>query len=164
VVYYAILVYASQNYRYFILPILGFLVGMVLHTTYVLITEDQFVDYLDMLPQIRLEPYVFSDFKYGFLFVLNALFLLWSLLQMPKVFSKSQIHQRKSLNVFHVILVLSLAILLFNHRNFYEDALYVVLPISIFMGNYFQLKSTKTYVKEIIYALMFAGVLVSALY
>lgn len=164
VVYYAILLYASQNYRYFILPIVGFLVGLVLHTTYVLITEDQFVNYAEFLPEIRLESYMFADFKYGFLLVLNLLFLVWSLFQMPKVFSKAKLHQRKSLNVFNVILIISLVILIFNHRSFYEDALYFVLPISIFMGNYFQLKTTKTYKKEIIYALMIIGVLVSALY
>ncbi|WP_127845894.1 DUF6427 family protein [Psychroflexus aestuariivivens] len=164
VIYYAILLYASQNYRYFILPILGFLVGLVLHTTYMLITEDQFVNYIEYLPEIRLESHMFADFKYGFLLVLNLLFLIWSLFQMPKVFSQAKLHQRKSLNVFNVILVISLVILIFNHRSFYEDALYFVLPISIFMGNYFQLKTTKTYMKEIIYALMIIGILVSALY
>ncbi|MFN2261650.1 MAG: DUF6427 family protein [Psychroflexus sp.] len=163
-IYYAILLYASQNYRYFILPILGFVIGLVLHTTYFLIVEDRFIDYTLFFPEVSLETSLFSNFKYGFLLVLNVLLLVWGLLQMPKVFSKAKLHQRKSLSVFNVILIISLVILILNQREFSEDALYFVLPISIFMGNYFQLKSTKTYIKEIIYALMIVGILVSALY
>jgi hypothetical protein len=163
-IYFGVIMYASQNYRHFIIPLFGMIVAFVLYTSFILIVENSFVNYSIYLPHFGGIESLFTNFKYSILLSLSLLFLLWVIIQFPKIYNRSKLHESESITLVLVFLVVSLAVLLLNKTLISVDIIYLIFPLSILIGNYFQLKTTKKWTKEIFYALMLSGVVFSAIY
>lgn len=164
VIYFGIIMYVSQNYRHFIIPILGLSVGFVLHISFVLIMEGRWVHYSTYFPEFKGFSYVFETFKYGVLLSLSLLFLVWVIFQLPIIYSRAKLHESESLSQVLFFMLISILILLLNDTPLAGDIIYLILPLSILIGNYFQLKSTKKWTKESFYLLYIAGIVFSAIY
>jgi hypothetical protein len=163
-IYFGVIMYASQNYRHFIIPLFGVSVAFVIYTSFILIVENSFLDPFIYLPRFNGVENLFTNFKYSFLLSLPLLFLLWIIIQFPKIYSRSKLHVSESLSLVLVFLIVSLAVLLLNEASISVDIIYLIFPLSILIGNYFQLNSTKKWLKEVFYAVMLGGIIFSAIY
>jgi hypothetical protein len=162
-IYFGVIMYASQNYRHFIIPLFGIIVSFVMYTSFILIVENSFLNYSIYLPRFSNIENPFTNFKYSFLLSLSLLLLLWIIIQFPKIYSRSKLHVSESISLILVFLVVSLAVLLLNETSISVDIIYLIFPLSILIGNYFQLNSTKKWIKEVFYALMLGGIVFSAI-
>ncbi|SDG80084.1 DUF6427 family protein [Psychroflexus sediminis] len=164
VIYFGVIMYASQNYRHFIIPVVGLAVGFVLRLCYFLIFENKWIGFQDYLPEFTGIDFFFDSFKYGSLLGLLLLILVWIIFQLPVIFNRAKLHQSESLSIVLFFMLISIAVMIFNNSPLAMDAIYLVWPLSILIGNYFQLKSTKKWIKEVFYMIFLAGIVFSALY
>jgi hypothetical protein len=164
VIYFCVIMYASQNFRHFLIPLVGLAVGFVIHFCYFLIFEDKWVDFSRYSFEFNgIDPF-FDTFKYGNLLGLLMLIFIWIIFKLPLIYSKAKLHVGESLSVVLCFLLVSIVVILFNNSPLSKDAIYLIWPLSILIGNYFQLKSTKTWTKEVFYILFIAGIAFSAIY
>jgi hypothetical protein len=163
-IYFGVIMYASQNYRHFIIPLFGIIVAFVLYTSFILIVENSFVNYSIYLPRFSGIDNFFSNFKYGVLLSLILFFLIWVFIQLPVIYSRAKLHESETISLVLVFMFVSAVVLLLNDTQLSVDIIYLIFPLSILIGNYFQLKSTKRWIKEVLYALMLGGVVFSAIY
>ncbi|MBZ9779869.1 DUF6427 family protein [Psychroflexus sp. CAK8W] len=164
VIYFGVIMYASQNYRHFIIPFVGLAVGFILHISYFLILEDKWINVSTYLPKFNGVDSFFDSFKYGVLLGYLILVLFWIIFQLPGIYNRAKLHESESLSVILFFMLVSIGILMTNGSPLAVDAIYLILPLSILIGNYFQLKSTKKWIKESLYVFFITGVLFSALY
>jgi len=90
--------------------------------------------------------------------------LLWIIFQLSGIYNRAKLHESESLSVILFFMLISVGILISNGSPLAVDAIYLILPLSILVGNYFQLKSTKKWIKESLYIFFIMGILFSALY
>ncbi|MFO7743811.1 MAG: DUF6427 family protein [Psychroflexus sp.] len=164
VIYFGVIMYASQNYRHFIIPLVGLAVGFVLHISYFLISKNTWVDLSFYLPEFNGIDSFFDTLKYSVLLVFLLFILIWIIFQLPNIYNRAKLHENESLSVVLFFMLVSIGMLILNNMPLAKDAIYLILPISILIGNYFQLKSTKKWMKETLYIMFIAGVIFSALY
>jgi hypothetical protein len=164
VIYFGIILYASQNYRHFIIPILGIIVGFVIHISFFLIFKDEWIHYSTYLPEFNKMQEFFGDFKYNVLLVLLLLIMVWVFFQLPQIYSKAKLHESESLTVTLFFLIVSAGIFILNETSVSKDAIYIIWPLSILIGSYFQLKSTRKWVIETLYVVFISGIVFSAIY
>ncbi|MGO2102951.1 MAG: DUF6427 family protein [Psychroflexus halocasei] len=145
----AVLFYASDNFRFYILPFLGFGTALVLHYAYHSLSSTSPIDYLEMLPKFSLTPefnYSFHDQVRIYFLIINSLFLL---LFLPKIYQGLKLNMQRSLSLFIVIFVLNACALLFNIDDSFSQTLFVILPIAIISGNFLEINQLKNLWKEI---------------
>jgi len=164
VIYFGVIVYASQNYRHFIIPILGLAVGFLLHTSFFLILKDEWVHFSFYLPDFSGPYEYFDSFKYNVLLGLLMVVMVWIFFHLPTIYSRAKLHESESLTLTLFFLIISIATLILNDNAISKDALYIIWPLSIFTGSYFQLKSTKKWVIETFYLIFISGIIFSAIY
>ena len=164
VIYFGVIVYASQNYRHFIIPILGLAVGFVIHTSFFLILKDEWIHFSFYLPDFSGPIEYFDNFKYNVLLGLLIGIMVWIFFQLPTIYSRAKLHESESLILTLFFLIISIATLVLNDNTISKDAIYIIWPLSIFTGSYFQLKSTKKWVVETFYLIFISGIIFSAIY
>lgn len=164
VIYFGVIMYASQNYRHFIIPIVGLAVGLIFHLSYLLIFKDKWIDFSLYVIEFNGIDSFFGTFKYGYLLGLLLLILVWIIFQLPSIYNRSKLHVTESISLVLFFMLISIAVIAFNNSPLSKDAIYLIWPLSILIGNYFQLKSTKRWTKEIFYILFLAGIVFSAIY
>ncbi|NEV92875.1 hypothetical protein G3567_01780 [Psychroflexus sp. YR1-1] len=164
VIYFGVTLYASQNYRHFIIPIAGLAIGVILHISYFLIFENTWINFRDYLPKFTGIDTFFETFKYGSLTGFILAILTWIILQLPIIYNRAKLHERETLSLILAFMLISLSALIFNHKPVSEDAIYLIWPLAILIGNYFQLKSTKKWIKEVFYIFFVSGIVFSAIY
>lgn len=145
----AVLFYASDNFRFYILPFLGFGAALILHYTYHSLSSISPIDYFDLLPKFSLE----LGFNYSFLekiriyfFTIHSLFLL---LFLPKIYYGLKLNMQRSLSLFIILFVLNACALLFNIDESFSQALFIILPVAIISGNFLEVNQLKNLWKEI---------------
>jgi len=164
VIYFGVVMYASQDFRHFIIPIVGLSVGFVLLTCYTLVVENRWLHVSEYIPQGFSLEFFTEGFKYSVLSLYLLVLLAWMVLKLPTIYSRAKLHQNKSISLTLFLLVISLAITATNANTVAVDVIYILFPLSILIGNYLQLKTTKTWIKESFYVLFLAGILFSGLY
>ena len=164
VIYFSVIMYASQNYRHFLIPLFGLSVGFIIHLCYFLVFKDSWLESSRLMFTWYGVDSFFDTFKYTTLLGLILFVLIWVIFKLPLIYSRAKLHVSESLSVILCFICLSIAVILFNNKPISEDAIYLVWPLSILLGNYFQLKRTKLWVKEMFYFLFIAGILFSAIY
>jgi hypothetical protein len=164
VIYFGVVMYASQNYRHFIIPFVGLAVGFVLHTSFFLVLENEWVTYAFYFPAFHGIDSFFDTFKYTVLLGLLLFILLWTFLQLPKIYSRAKLHESESLSLTLFFMLISIFVLSVNNSPISMDAIYIIWPLSILIGNYFQMKSTRKWMKESLYLLFISGIVFSAIY
>lgn len=164
VIYFGVIMYASQNYRHFIIPSVGLAVGFVLHTSFFLILESDWVPYRFYLPEFQGIDAFFVTFKYSVLLGLLLFVLVWIFLQLPGIYSRAKLHESESLSLTLFFMLISIVVFVLNALPVSMDAIYIIWPLSILIGNYFQLKSTKKWMKESLYIIFISGIVFSAIY
>jgi hypothetical protein len=164
VIYFGVIMYASQNYRHFIIPFVGLAVGFILHISYFLIFEDKWIHISTYFPVFNGVDSFFDSLKYGVLLGYLLVVLLWIIFQLSGIYNRAKLHESESLSVILFFMLISVGILISNGSPLAVDAIYLILPLSILVGNYFQLKSTKKWIKESLYIFFIMGILFSALY
>ncbi|WP_019037185.1 DUF6427 family protein [Psychroflexus tropicus] len=164
VIYFGIILYVSQNYRHFIIPFVGLSVGIVIHLCFFLLLKNEWTSLSFYFPNFNGVQGLFSDFKYNILLSLILFVLVWVLFQLPSIYSRAKLHERESLSLILFFLFISILVVLVNNTLISKDAVYLIFPLSILIGNYFQLNSTKKWIKESIYILFISGIIFSAIY
>lgn len=164
VIYFGVIMYASQNYRHFIIPSVGLAVGFVLHTSFFLILESDWVPYRFYIPEFQGIDAFFVTFKYSVLLGLLLFVLVWIFLQLPGIYSRAKLHESESLSLTLFFMLISIVVFVLNALPVSMDAIYIIWPLSILIGNYFQLKSTKKWMKESLYIIFISGIVFSAIY
>lgn len=163
-IYFGVIMYASQNYRHFIIPFVGLAVGFVLHLSYFLIFEDKWIGFSSHFFKFYGINSFFDTFKYGSLLGLLLLILIWIIFQLPTVYNRAKLHVSESLSNVLFLMLISIVVIVFNNSPLSVDAIYIIWPLSILIGSYFQLKSTKKWTKEVFYILFLSGIVFSAIY
>lgn len=164
VIYFGVIMYASQNYRHFIIPIVGLAVGFILHLSYFLLFEDRWISFSSYFSGFSGFDSIYSTTKYGLLFGYLLLITVWVLFNLPSIYNRAKLHESETLNLIIFFTLVSIVTLVGNDWSLAVDAIYLILPVSILIGNYFQLKSTKKWIKESLYLLFIGGIVFSALY
>lgn len=164
VIYFGVIMYASQNYRHFIIPFVGLAVGFVIHLSYFLIFENKWINFHDYLPEFTGIDSFFDSFKYGNLLGLLLLILVWIIFQLPIIYNRAKLHVTESLSLVIFFMLISISVIIINSAPLSMDAIYLIWPLSILVGNYFQLKSTKKWTKEVFFLIFLSGIVFSALY
>ena len=164
VIYFGVVMYASQDFRHFIIPIVGLFVGFVLLTCYALVFENRGLHVSEYIPQGFSLDVFKESFKYRVLSFYLFVLLVWVIIKLPSLYRRAKLHESESLSLTLFSLVISLVIMATNTNTIALDAIYIIFPLSILIGNYLQLKTTRTWVRESIYGLFLAGILFSALY
>lgn len=157
----AVLFYASDNFRFYILPFLGFATALVLHYTFSILTSSVPESYIEMLPDFALQPgfnYSFHDqVRIYFLILISLVFLMF----LPKIYNGLRLNMQRSLSLFAVAYILFAVALLFNVSENFSQAFFLIMPLSIISGNFLELKSLKNLWKEIFIWLLILCVIVS---
>lgn len=164
VIYFGVVMYASQNFRHFIIPIVGLSVGFTLFTCYALIFENRWLHVSEFIPQSFDLEFFSEGFKYSSLTIYLLLLLIWVILKLPTIYRRAKLHESETLSLTLFSLLISVVIVATNTDTIAVDAIYVIFPLSILIGNYFQLNTTKTWIKESFYVLFLIGILFSAIY
>lgn len=164
VIYFGVIMYASQNYRHFIIPLVGLGVGFLLHFCFFLIFENTWPRYSYYLPEYKGVDTFFESFKYGILLGLLVLILVWIIFRLPIIYNKSKLHERESLSFTLFFMLISVSVLGLNNTPLSRDAIYLIWPLSIFIGSYFQMRSTRKWTKEVLYLAFVSGIIFSAIY
>lgn len=163
-IYLGVIMYASQNYRHFMIPFLGLAVGFVIHLSYFLIFEDKWIEWNNYFLSSNGVDSFFDSFKYGSLLGLLLVILTWVIFQLPNIYNKSKLHVRESLSMILFFILISMAVIIFNTLPLSVDAIYLIWPLSILIGSYLQLQTTKKWMIEVFYIVILFGVVFSAIY
>lgn len=163
-IFLSVMMYVGYNFRHFIIPFVGVLIGYYVFASFSYIVHNEWIPLLDFLPEFDGFDLIVNQFKYNILLIFIAALIIWIIIQLTKIYSKAKLHQSESLNLIIVFWIISVLVLLLSATTWSVGALYILLPLSIFIGSYFQLKTTKTWVKEVFYLLMIAGIIYSAIY
>lgn len=164
VIYFGIIIYASQNYRHYLIPLVGLSVGFIIHFCSVLVLDNEFVHYSFYLLEFNGINYMFGDLKYNVLLGILLVLLIWVFFQLPSIYEKAKLHEKESLSMILLFTLTSILIFILNELPIAKDAIYIILPLSILIGSYFQLETTKKWIKEVHYFIIIIGILISAIY
>ncbi|SEA49252.1 DUF6427 family protein [Psychroflexus halocasei] len=155
----AVLFYASDNFRFYILPFLGFTAALVLHYTFKMLVFSTSESYISRLPDFVLQPELnyssHEQIRIYFLIILS-LFLLFFL---PKIYTGLKLNMQRSLSLFAVAYALFAFALIFNVNENFSQSFFLIMPLAVITGNFLELKQLKTLWKEIfIWLLILAAI------
>ncbi|MGO1728901.1 MAG: DUF6427 family protein [Flavobacteriaceae bacterium] len=144
----AVLFYASDNFRFYILPFLGFTSALILHYTYSVLRSKP-INYLDKLPVFTWNPdlnYTLPDQLKLYFLIAISLFLL---IYLPKIYQGLKLNMQRSLSLFLIIYTLYAFALIFNVNDDFSQMLFLITPLAIVSGNFLQLNQLKLLWKEL---------------
>ncbi len=151
IIYFAILFFASQNYKNFLIPLFGPLAGYILlqlyyiirHKNWFLFPADFFSLGIDFKPSIN----------HIQLLVIYGLFALIIAINHKKILKKAKVSKKTNLGILTAFMLLAMVNAGYSTQLVEEELILVFIPFSFLLGNYFQLKQRKIF-KESIFGLL----------
>lgn len=151
IIYFAILFFASQNYKNFLIPLFGPLAGYILLQLYYIIRQKNWF----------LFPADFFSFGIDFkpsinhiqLLIIYGLFALIIAINHKKILKKAKVSKKTNLGILTAFMLLAMVNAGYTAQLVEEELILVFIPFSFLLGNYFQLKQRKI-LKESIFGLL----------
>lgn len=153
ILYFAIFYFVAQNFKNFFIPSFGALAGYtMLQLCHVLVKQNWYLfptDYFLVSLELSnsfVKPQIYLVVVYAFL-------AIWVGIYAGKILKKAKISQKTNLGVLTAFVFLGIMGTIFSSTYFAQKFLFVFIPFSFILGNYFQLKQQKI-IKEVVFGIL----------
>ncbi len=147
ILFIAILLRGSNNYKLILIPFVGFLCIITLVTTYNIIFGNSFLWFLDIDTSLNLDYQFYNSLSLNISISILIILLIWTFIQKLINFSEARLKDKSNYILLILILLIStLLILLIPNKNS-SEFLYIMAPLAIITSNFIE-KLTVFWIKE----------------